>query len=102
MSWSRTIDVESAEDLRKVELAMPHDQHAGPEASEQLSNALEAAGAIIVSGAVGQEGPWRVVLSGHANPDHMPAGGWAEEMISVMVHHLVPVLAKVAGEKLQE
>jgi hypothetical protein len=101
MSWSRTIDVTELEDLRKVELAMPHDQHAGPEASDQLSNALEAAAAIISSGAVG-ESPWRVMLGGHANPDHMPAGGWAEEMVSIQVLHLVPALAKVGGEKLAE
>lgn len=51
---------------------------------------IEAAGAavegLIASGAVGK-GPFTANLSGHANPEHKPLTGWANDTITVSLTH---------------
>lgn len=59
-----------------------------PEHQQQLDAAKWAAKAMIASGALGNPGDGRlfiVSLNGHANPDHEPVPGWANDAITVSV-----------------
>lgn len=60
-----------------------------PEMEAQLQAACEAFLAIARSGVVGS-GPITGTLSGHANPDHEPRTGWANDMVMVTVHQAQP------------
>lgn len=56
------------------------------EAEEQLRAARSAAIDLMESGAVGaKDGDYRVYLNGHANPEHRPAPGWANDCVAVNV-----------------
>lgn len=82
MSWSIyvTNPIESTEDV-DVESIQGQDLE---EAKEQANTVLAAAQNIIDSGAIG-EGPYRITLGGHANPEHKPQYGWANDTISVAI-----------------
>lgn len=60
------------------------DYQLDPAASEQITAAVAAAKALVASGAVGS-GTFNVTLSGHANPDHKPVKGWANDCVTVSV-----------------
>ena len=86
MSWHVSFEVApgeltdppAARDARSAALRQ------NPEAGDQFDAALVAALALLSSGAVG--GPDRafyVTLSGHANPDHAPRSGWANDAVTV-------------------
>lgn len=87
MSWhvSATFNGDSArrelDALRESVLAQ------NPEAGDQFEAARSAALGIILVSAVGWAAKCRfhVVMSGHANPDHAPRDGWANDMINVSV-----------------
>lgn len=56
------------------------------EPREQFDQARELASSLLASGCVGDgEKTFNVSLSGHANPGHLPAHGWANDMVSVSV-----------------
>jgi hypothetical protein len=53
---------------------------------EQVRQAKVMTNSIIVSGVVGdKDKEFYVNLSGHANPDHEPKEGWANDMISISI-----------------
>lgn len=54
------------------------------EVDEQIDAAVHTFTALAESGAVG-DGHVRGTLWGHANPDHQPTPGWADESVSVTV-----------------
>lgn len=58
-----------------------------PEADAQLAAAKEAAKAIVKSGTVGDPASviFQVSISGHANPNHAPASGYANDAANVSV-----------------
>jgi hypothetical protein len=59
------------------------------EAAEQVDAARTAAQAILDSGAIGDANrPVSIVLSGHANPGHVPRDGFANDTITVNVTQL--------------
>lgn len=83
MSWStHTPEAQSKSSIIVPEPALSDDVEA--EQGHQFNVAVEAAKKL--AEAVGRPGDdVRITLSGHANPDHAPRPGWAEEMITVSV-----------------
>lgn len=60
-----------------------------PTTQEQIDAAVEAGRAIVKSKAVGpQEATFNVTLSGHANPDHAPREGFANDQVTVSVYQV--------------
>jgi hypothetical protein len=61
----------------------------GEHVDEAAAAAKQAALDLIASGVVGDgDAPIRVSLSGHANPDHEPAEGWANDFVSINIYQL--------------
>lgn len=80
MSWSRSF--ESLDDFM-------HDR-GSPDVPNgdggQYARARQAAEHIIQSGCVGGGGKdYRVYLQGHANPDHEPLKGWANDGVTITI-----------------
>ena len=62
-----------------------------PEMDEQFTEAKRVAGVIIESGVVGDPQGWfNISLSGHANPGHKPAEGWANDSCVVNIYQATP------------
>lgn len=58
------------------------EEHVG----EAVAAAIRALDLLIASDAVGEAGTtYSVSASGHANPDHKPVEGWANDTISVSI-----------------
>jgi hypothetical protein len=57
---------------------------------QQVKSAHAAAKAIIDSGCVGS-GPYYVGISGHANPEHKPREGWANDSVYVSISQITAV-----------
>lgn len=86
MSWS--IRYESKADLNNDArgVGSAKDEDLNEAAKEQVEMAIESAVSIIASGAVGNdEKDFTVSISGHANENHEPASGWANDTITVSV-----------------
>jgi hypothetical protein len=88
MSWSISFkDVKTAEDMATEKAE--HKALGFPvlkQVEEQLDAARVVALTLMESGTVGKDKTFRVALSGHANPDHEPASGWANDCITVNVY----------------
>ena len=85
MSWSvsGTLPDGTMENLKVSALAQ------NPECGDQFDAAAEAVSALIAGGTVGgPEVRFHVVMSGHANPDHAPRSGWANDMINISISQL--------------
>jgi hypothetical protein len=56
---------------------------------DQLTAAKDAAIGLIESGSLGTaDARYTVILSGHANPGHVPApeGGWANDCVTISIY----------------
>lgn len=53
---------------------------------ESISVAARAAIEVATSGAMGDADRIAVTLSGHANPDHVPAEGWSNDAITISLY----------------
>jgi hypothetical protein len=84
MSWSTSLRGNAA-DVRKCESTSPPNLDGGPR--EQFEKARELAAQLIESEAVGdpEHNIFAVSLNGHANPGHVPAEGYANDMITISV-----------------
>ncbi len=99
MSWQLSIA-----DVDKSEISdLSPDPQTAPEgceqaAAEQIDAVLEALENL--AGVVGRPGDKLIVsLSGHANPDHGPCEGWADERISITITaHPAPPAVDEDGE----
>lgn len=98
MSWTATLQEHCTQD-KADEGFIPEDFNVSPpydsmhdEPKEQFNIAVEAAEKLITSGVVGShEGClFDVRMSGHANPDHEPASGYANDFVSVQVVQYTP------------
>jgi len=96
MSWSFAIPA-PADDFDTAAAKALTDYHEGlaaadvtleDEAKQQIDTAVAAAKVLVESGAVGAH--VGVSLSGHANPEHKPKQGWANDTIAVSVYQLTP------------
>lgn len=91
MSWGLSIQVPAGTDPNEaVEAAADeYRQRSKPEdpVNEALATACGTAVALLNSGAVGdpQAHDYAISLNGHANPEHKPAPGWANDYISISV-----------------
>ena len=89
MSWSasftlRAGDTEPREDDLELSNVNEVDEHL-----EQFREALAAAFGILLSGVVGnRDKDYRVVMTGHGNPDHEPAEGWANDGLNLSIFQL--------------
>lgn len=80
MSWSASGTAENGEvaiDLQGV---------TADETLAQAQEASKAVHAILKSGALGDpKGKYYVTVSGHANPDHAPVAGWANDHLTISI-----------------
>ena len=57
-----------------------------PECGDQFDAVASAAQSIIDSGTVGAQGKqFHVSMSGHANPNHEPREGWANDAVTIQI-----------------
>jgi hypothetical protein len=86
MSWSCSFANRKAFDAKQASPSIP----TAPEMKEQFDVAYDAAKKVIESGSVGdQKGKdFAVYLSGHANQNHEPSIGYANDSISVSVSQI--------------
>lgn len=84
MSWSATGSV-NKDEIDTITVS-PQTQPEGCEDAfnDQRSAAFEAA-KILAKAVGGDSDRMTISMSGHANPNHEPATGWADEMITVSV-----------------
>lgn len=87
MSWSLSVSNKSADELEEaLEGASSTSREQSQESSEQVTAAIDAAIAIVESGAVGdKDKKFTVSLSGHSNAGHEPAAGMANDVINISV-----------------
>jgi len=88
VSWNGYIqDPVSAEDItvENASFGFGAYEDASPEVKDQIDLAFAKAVSIAHSGAVGEDKLFRVYVSGHANPGHEQADGWANDTITVTV-----------------
>ena len=82
MSWHVSGTYEKIHELRDEAIRQ------NPECAEQFDAASMAARHLVDSGVIGVNKAYRVTLSGHANPDHEPRPGWANDVVTVIVAQL--------------
>jgi hypothetical protein len=90
MSWSFAVPAAPAEHFEaNAADAQQHHLAANPtlivEAAQQIDEVIEAAVALVKSGAVG-DGTVQATLTGHANPGHRPAAGWSNDSITIALY----------------
>lgn len=86
MSWSVSYSSRATFDANSPASESPTGAATAPELADQVGAAREAATAVIASGAVGDPaGDYMVFLNGHANPEHRPTPGWANDCVGVNV-----------------
>ena len=82
MSWSATFRVTPEEGLVEESTSnvdLSHHQ-------DQLGQAVLAAAGLLTSNVVGgADKSYRITLSGHGNPNHEPAPGWANDFVSITI-----------------
>lgn len=90
MSWS--ISYPSREDFVADRRSDPNMRSNTTEVDAQIRAARAAAAAVIDSGTVGQDAnvpqgrkDFAISISGHANPGHEPAQGWANDCINISI-----------------
>lgn len=84
MSWT-AYTVAKPDDLEKHVAEIDPPGESFPEREDQVAAAKKAVLALVKSGAVGDGEAFQVTLSGHANTDHKPAQGWANDVVTVSV-----------------
>ena len=87
MSWSIQVRGTAANIRQRVQLAeVPYvDETVGPETNDQLLEAKRSADLILTGASVGSYPCFSVSMSGHANPNHEPKDGFADDFVSVSV-----------------
>lgn len=91
MSWSFSSGPHKAAEFEKhlkedAAKTIENNAHLGEHGVEQIKHAVEAAVGTVKSGVVGGEHHFfHVTMSGHANPNHEPAPGWANDVVSIHV-----------------
>lgn len=90
MSWSEYFNDKSYDELST---SVEPNSDPTKKAADQFWRAFDVALTLIESGVVGKIDKFKfnVSLSGHANPGHEPAGGWANDMVSVSVSQAGPL-----------
>jgi hypothetical protein len=85
MSWSLSINPHDS--IEETRSAIEHTEPSSPlpeESLEQLRAAKVAVADLLDSGCVGGP-PVLISFSGHANPGHRPAEGWANDYVSITI-----------------
>lgn len=80
--WAINEAITAHIDAQKANGSMQYDSGA---VCQQIDAAAKAAASLLNSGALG-DGPWTLTLSGHANPDHKPAPGWANDAVTIAAY----------------
>lgn len=56
---------------------------------EQYNEAFRAVWNLVYSGALGDpSGEYKVSVSGHANPGHVPTAGWSNDSITISIYQV--------------
>jgi hypothetical protein len=86
MSWSAKYTVNPNAEQSEIVTEVHRSNLDSEEHQHQHDAALMAAVQALTTGAVGRpEKTYDVSISGHSNPDHEPAEGWANDFISIQV-----------------
>lgn len=88
MSWSMQFRVNhgSVVDADRYRVDCERIAETSPEFAQQVRGAVNTALTIIDTGVLGSlSNEYAVSLSGHANPDHKPAAGWANDSLSINI-----------------
>lgn len=93
MSWSvsykyedNDITEETQPALQKV-VEQVQEGALSTEVAEQVLVTADVVDDIIGSGVIGDpQGKFHIILSGHANPEHKPASGWANDSIVINIY----------------
>lgn len=98
MSWSaRSVRALEVGEFGRRDLYTVSPPELGDLAAEQLEVGMRAARSIVDGGAVGyRQDRYTVTLSGHSNPGHRPADGYANDFVSVSVQQGAPPVVHAA------
>jgi hypothetical protein len=88
MSWS--LGYKSLADFQNEKPEYPLAPNPTEEVTEQVELARRLATTAIDSGVIGEGKDYRISLAGHANPNHEPVDGWANDMLSINISQLSP------------
>lgn len=103
MSWTTHIGPTSAGEIEASLKVAPLPDGLSAEALEQIELAKMLALAIVQDGCVGDEDQhFYVSLSGHANPEHQPTEGWANDCVSVSVSQATVATEPAVAEDTSE
>lgn len=98
MSWHvESFEVDDADSAWKF-AAHPQVGYAEEDSKQVIARAVEIARGIIRNGLAGANGPYRVELSGHANPDGVAEGPGSADTISIRVTGSRPPKATKEGQ----
>lgn len=91
MSWSAEFRLEAGQTEPSEEVKVTNIDGV-PEHLEQYREAIASAFGVLVSGVVGdpRTHAYVVRMSGHGNPDHEPAEGWANDFVSIVISQVDP------------
>jgi hypothetical protein len=85
MSWSASFTVTPGVTPEEEDFVLSNVNEV-PEHLEQFREAVASTFGILLSGVLGsQKKSFRVNLTGHGNPDHEPAKGWASEFLTISI-----------------
>ena len=87
MSWSGYLTAQYNDAEAAIAALAVSPDSTAPEQREQVQAAKEAALALVKSATIVNDGSEDVTIaiSGHANPDHRPATGYANDTVTVAV-----------------
>lgn len=83
MSWN--VSYASLEDFKSNKQSEWSTKDLGRDCLDQLEVARVKVSEIIASDCVGKNKDFAINLSGHANPNHEPATGWANDCVSISI-----------------
>jgi hypothetical protein len=85
MSWNKSYPSKAAFDANESSSGSFGDDDK-PHMADQIELARNVASQVIESGVVGDDTKdFTINLSGHGNPDHAPASGWANDTVTISV-----------------
>lgn len=89
MSWFINLTKIPADEVARTiaDATIPHDlpPETETEAQQQLAVAKAAALVVFTNEVVGTEGEYNILLSGHAEPNHVRRPGYASDSVTVTV-----------------
>ena len=88
MSWSASVGVQRT-NIKEVcdvvdMVKIPYEVN--EESLVQLAAAKDAVKSILMDGALGKGPYFQISMGGHANPNHEPQSGWADDCVNISIY----------------